>query len=68
MGSSYYLTLSLSLYLLLVAPVHSGTYYFARGFITPRNTAIKSEHFYNIVRHPELIALYASAPDHVFGQ
>ena len=28
----------------------------------------KSEHFYSTVRHPELIALYASALNRVFGQ
>ena len=41
---------------------------FARGFKAPHNTAKKSEHFYSTVWYPKLIALHASAPNHVFGQ
>ena len=39
----------------------------ARQGIEPHNMAIKVRTL-SIVRHPELIALYASAPNHVLGQ
>ena len=39
----------------------------ARGFSVPHNTTIKVRTL-STVRHPELIALYASAPNHVLGQ
>ena len=39
----------------------------ARGFSVPHNTARKVRTL-STVRHPELIALYASAPNHVLGQ
>ena len=40
---------------------------FARGFSVSHNTARKVRTL-STVRHPELIALYASAPNHVLGQ
>ena len=40
---------------------------FARGFSVPHNTARKVRTL-STVRHPELIALYASALTHVLGQ
>ena len=39
----------------------------ARGFSVPHNTTRKVRTL-STVRHPELIALYASAPNHVLGQ
>ena len=39
----------------------------ARGFSVPHNTATKVQTL-STVRHPELIALYASALNHVLGQ
>ena len=40
---------------------------FTRGFSVPHNMARKVQTL-SRVRHPKLIALYASAPNHVFGQ
>ena len=40
---------------------------FARGFSVPHNTARKVRTL-STVRHPELIALYGSALNHVLGQ
>ena len=40
---------------------------YARGSCLPRNTA-QEVRTLSIVRHPEHIALYASALNHVFGQ
>ena len=40
---------------------------YARGFRLPHNTAQKVRTL-STVRHPELIALYASSRNHVFGQ
>ena len=39
----------------------------ARGFSVPHNTARKVRTL-SIVRHPELIPLYASTPNYVLGQ
>ena len=40
---------------------------YARGLSVPHNTA-REVRTLSTVRHPELIALYASAPNHVLGQ
>ena len=65
--------LSFSLFLSLIYPFTtirtrtSGYGQFARGPRLPHNTAQEVRTLLT-VRHPELIALYASAPNHVLGQ
>ena len=55
-------------YLFITNCTHTFWYVqFARGFSVPHNTARKVRTL-STVRHPELIALYASAPNHVLGQ
>ena len=67
--SLHYLSFSLS----LICPFTTirtrmfGYGQFARGSRLPHNMA-QEVRTLSIVRHPELIALYASAPNHVFGQ
>ena len=63
----------LSFFLSLICPLTTirtrtfGYGQFARGSRLPHNT-VQEFRTLSIVRHPELIALYASAPNHVFGQ
>ena len=54
------------LYCLFIIPVHFGTTNLP-GASVPHNLA-RQVRTLSIVRHPELIALYASAPNHVLGQ
>ena len=67
--SLHYLSFSLS----LICPFTTirtctfGYGQYARGSRLPRNT-VQEVRTLSTVRHPELIALYASAPNHVFGQ
>ena len=63
----------LSFYLSLICPFTTfrtcmlGYGQYARGSHSPRNT-VQEVRTLSTVLHPELIALYASAPNHVFGQ
>ena len=50
-----------------LAAIHFGTRQHARGFTVPI-TRQTSPNTFAAVRHPELIALYASALNHAFGQ
>ena len=67
--SLHYLSFSLS----LICPFTTfrtctlGSGQYARGSRSPRNTAQEVQTL-STVRHPELIALYASTPNHVLGQ
>ena len=67
--SLHYLSFSLS----LICPFTTfrtctlGCSQYARGSRLPRNTA-QEVRTLSTVRHPELIALYGSAPNHVLGQ
>ena len=67
--SLHYLSFSLS----LICPFMTfrtctlGCGQYARGSRLPHNTAQEVRTLLT-VQHPELIALYASAPNHVFGQ
>ena len=67
--SLHYLSFSLSLICPLTT-IRTRTFgygQYARGFRLPHNTA-QEVRTLSTVRHPELIALYASAPNHVLGQ
>ena len=57
----------LTAYLLHIAPVHRVTPHYARGFIVLIIWQQIPATF-PVARHPELIALYASAPNHVLDQ
>ena len=49
------------------AAVHYSTPSYARGLVVPIIRQ-QSPNTLTVVRHPELIALYASDPNHVLGQ
>ena len=65
----HYLSFSLSLIspFMIISTRTCGYGQFARGPRLPHNTA-QEVRTLSTVRHPELIALYASAPNHVLGQ
>ena len=55
-----------ALFFIMTAPAHSVMPHYARGFILLIIWQ-ESRATFSVARHPELIALYASAPNHVLG-